>query len=620
MPDITRDIGQVNSNNYIRPGVQQPSPLSLAAQLGGIGMEADKMYATQQLEDQLDALRTQYETSNPHAVATQDATAAAPQLSATDQAQVNDVKSQLAANQAAVAQGTMSTDEFRIRGERLLRLAISKRPGLAQDFRQAAQEHLGTDVVGATVEINSRWENQMQEAMMRGAEMKMNAAMEAQKEQVKLQREHLALVGVDTGNMTNDQVMAEYPKHIDAITQKLQLDANSAIMKARAGITTDSNTINRPTAMAAWSQQVGQNMQEVYSNYNKIYSAYQAGRIAPGAMPSILTQASTDVQGRIQSLRAAMSNGDIDPQLGEKQLDGLTQLSTQLADVASGKLDNTQLKQRLDNMDLYIKNIYMDDKKVAAFHAASDLFGPQVLAPLIGPGGTLNAPAMLALGNILTNKADPAETAQNAGSITSAVIGSTLDRGGAASNPTLVPHMAKVIADTGAQFGVMDQKDMKVDQLTGPNGFLTILNAHREALAKALPDDQKDNVIGSVSMAALSLFHAMASSMYQQAPQLRGKLDWHLDPTTGDIIRPKPGVTLTTADQRVINNYNQRYQGKYIIQTIQSLGGYSAQDAVNKMYNSEPAYQQSQVQARSRPKQQLSNQNAWWLNGTWGGQ
>lgn len=605
MPDITRDIGQVQPNNYIKPGVQTPSPLGLAAELGGMAMEADRQHASNELGKQLDALHTQYETSAPGAASVQD-----DYLSPSDKAQVASVDKQLASNKAAVDQGTMTYDQYRIRGERLLRMAISKRPGLATEFRQVAEQHLGVDVVGASVDVLASWEHKTEAAMEEGARAKANAEAEALKAQVKLARAHLESVGVDTANMTDDQVMGEYPQHEQAIAEFLKQQATSTVIKTQRDTQDNSNAIRRPQATSQFVAESQKVKLDVYKAAMQLYTGYKSGQIKPGDLPAALTAAQADLSGRISTLRASMTAGDVDPDVAEKEIAGITELNNQLTALTSGKLGVDVINNRMEGIKLFVQNGMLENNQnVAVLSAASQLLGPEVFSTFVGPGGAFNKSAALALGDMITNTGDATTKAQNAGSVVSSVITTVLDRGGASSNPQAVPQMAKVLTNAGTSFVEMPQKDFKADYLTGPNGYITILNSHREALAKSVPDDAKSELLGAVSIAALTNYHALAASLYQKYPNLRGKLDFHLDTSTGDIVRPKAGASVNGVDASVLRAFNQAFAGKKVLQVFQTIGGYSPEDAKNLMYSGETEYQKQKAAAAKKPKS--AN---WWEN------
>lgn len=610
MPDITRDIGQVQPNNFIRQGVQTPSPLSLASELGGMAMEVDKQHATSQLEKELDALHTQYETSAPGAQAVQE-----DALSPSDKAQVNSVGQQLAANKQAVDQGTMTYDQYRIRGERLLRLAISKRPGLAQDFRQVAEQHLGVDVVGASVDVLASWEHKQAAALESAAERQASAEAESMKARVKLARDQLASVGVDTAMMSDDQVMGEYPKHESAVRQFLVQQAEGQIVKTQRDTQDNSNALRSPAATAAFVGEVNKAKLDVYKAGMQLYNGIVSGQVKPGDMAAAITAAQAQLSGRISSLHNAMAAGDVNPDLAEKELAGLTELGNQMTQLVGGDKDTALLKNRLDGMKMYLQSGFMEDNPtVARLSTVTQLLGPEALASLAGPGGVLQKPVALAVGDMLNNTGDPTTNARAAGAGVSGVIATVLDRGGAATNPASVPHMAQVITNAGKSFVEMPKKDFQASDLTGPNGYITVLNSHREALTKSIPADQKDDVMRSVSMAALTNYHTLAASMYATYPSLKGKLKFDLDEGTGDFAKFKAGVTATEAEKSALRSYNQAFDGKKVLQVIQSLGGYSAMDAKNFLFNQDQAYLKASKQAAASSNSKWGAN--WWLHGS----
>lgn len=608
MADITRNIGQVEPANFIKPGVQKPSPLSLAAQLGEQGLELDKQLARARLSEDLENLHTQYETSAPGAVAVQN------ELAPEDKRQVDDINNKLASNKSAVDQGVMTYDQYRLRGERLLRQAISKRPGLAQEFRQVAAQHLGVDVVGASVDVLASWEHKMEAAVASAADKAASAAADEKKRMATIAREHLALVGVDSATLTDDQVMGTYSQHQGAITEALRQQATASVLQTAATSLDNQNKLNRPRATAEFISQVTNDKLEVVKGFNMLYGAMRAGHIKPGDMAQQITMGMADISGRIDRLRMAAARGDVDPDAAEKAITSMTELGNMLSDLSKGNYTNEILKNKVEGVNLWVTQNMMDnDPNVAVMAAATKVFGPEVMNTFVQPGGSFNKTAAITLGNMLNSTGAPTENARNAGSVASSVISSVLDRGGAASNPEQVPQMAKVLTNAGAAFAGMPQKDFKAEYLTGPNGYLTVMHAHREALGKSLPADQKDDVLMSVSVAALTNYHALAASIWQKLPMLRDKLDFHLDPKTGEMVRPKAGVSLSAAEKQALLQYNQAFSGRRVIQTIQAVGDMDPESAKNFFYSGEFEYQKAKKESAKKPAAKAGG-DQWWLN------
>lgn len=591
MADITREVGDVNPNNYIKPGVQKPSPLSLAADLGSQAIDLDVALSKERLAKESEDLRTRYEIGSPASIAVQEGM----QLTEGDKAQVDAVGAELQKKQAAVAQGRMTFDRYRLEGERLLRMAIAKRPGLAQEFRGVAAQHLGVDVVGASVDI------------LADAERALEAAGKKDKggPDFKRMRDQLDSIGVVNAFMSDDQVLAAYGQNTDAVYQMLQQKAQSEVVTTQAATQEAGNKLRRPGATAAFVSEAQKNKLEIYKNFSQAFAAYKSGN--PDFMknlPQILVNGQADISGRVSSLRAAMAQGDVNPDIAEKEIAGLEELGRQMTELASGKLSADVLDNKLRGTMLFMQNSMMDNDNVATLAAATKTFSPEIMTQFVQPGGAFNKTAMLALGDTLNNTGRPLTRASNAGTVASSVLASVLDRGGGKSNPEQIPAMGQTLINAANSFVEIEPKDFRSDYLTGPNGYLTVLGFHAQSLSKTLGEDQKNELLGSVSIAALSNFHALAVAIGTKFPSFKGKLEFGLDTSTGEFVKPKAGVRLTPTEQAALRSYNKAFDGKKVLGLFQTLGGVDAETAKNLLFSGEAVYQEAKKASKSAtPKQ-----------------
>lgn len=556
MADFNRDIGEVSPTNYVNPGVQKPSPLSLAAELGSQAINLDTELAKKKLREEAESLRTAYEVGSPAAIAVQESDA--PPLSEGDQKQVNAVGKELSTIQKAVDQGRMTFDSYRVRGERLLRLAISKRPGLATEFRQVAAQYLGTDVVGASVDVLANAERAM--AKKEGKE---------DGPDFKRMRDHLDKVGVPSGLLTDEQVSVEYARNLDAVQQILRQQAENEVATTAASTQQAGQVLRRPTATATFVSEVQAAKLDVYRSFNTASAAIKTGQLTPDQLTTVINNGSAQLSGRISTLRQSMAQGDVDVAIAEKEIAGLEELGRQMTELASGKLGNDVLKNKIDGTLLYMQNAMLDNENVAVLAGATRVFGPEIMTTFVGPGGSFNKQAAIALGDTLTNTGTPITRASNAGSVASSVIASVLDRGGAKTNPQSVPAMGTTLINGGKAFVEVNPKDFRSDYLTGPNGYITVLHRQREGLAKALGLEQKQELAQSVALAASANRLALVSAFGKKFPSLVDKVVFQYNTATGDIIQPKG--TLTATEQSAIRQYNQAFAGKNVAQTIKAL-------------------------------------------------
>lgn len=601
MADITREVQDVQPTNYIRPGVQKPSPLSLAAAIGDKAIDLDVALQREKLAKNAEALRTTYETSAVGAVDVQDAV----ELSASDKKQVDTVASTLAAQEAAVSQGRMSYDEYRVRGERLLRQAISKRPGLAQEFRSVAAQHLGVDVVGASVDVLASYERQALAAQ--------NGEKDKRTEDFKRMRDQLDAVGIVNAHMTDEQVMGAYTANVQAVQEYLKHEATNQVVTTEASTQEAGQKLRRPEATAQFVNAAKKSKLDIYKMFSQSWAAFQTGN--PDfmkALPQILTKGKTEVAARVSDLRSAMASGDVDPAVAEKEISGLESLSVMMEELASGKLSADVLKNKLEGTMLFMQNGMLDNENVAVLSSATKLFGPELMTLYMQPGGAFNKEGAIALGETLNNTGSPTTRASKAGTTASSLIISVLDRGGAKSKREMLPAMANTLVNAANAFVEVPTAEFKSDWLTGPNGYLTVVNAHREALTKALDDSQKSELLGSISLAALANYYTLAQSVGKKYPSLKGKLDFNLDPKTGEFVRLKAGSSTDAKTQAALRAYNQAFAGKKVLEVFQSLAGVDAPTARNLLFSGNETYLEAKKKKEVKSATLTGGSTNWW--------
>ncbi len=601
MADITRNVQDVRPNNYVKPGVQSPSPLSLAAELGGQAINLDAQLSRERLQKDAEALRTTYETSAPGAQAVQEG------LNSHDQAQVDGLKGQLGAYDAAVQQGKMSFDEYRVRGERLLRQAISKRPGLASEFRGVAAQSLGVDVVGASVDVLASWERQQLQALASASDSDKGGP------DFKRMRDDLDAAGVPSGAYTDEQTLTAWMQNQEAIRSMKVQNAEEEVVTTAVGTMQGGQTLRRPAATAGFITEVRKNKNEVFKSFSRGYAAIKTGQVTPAQMSTILTNGAMDVSGRVSVLRTAMAAGDVDPATAEKEIAGLESLAASMTEYASGRLDASLMKTKIDGLMLFMQNYMHDQDGVTEMAAARELFGDELLTMYVGPAGSFAKTGANAVGNTLLNVGSPISRASNAGTTVANVISTTLDRGGAQSNPAMIDSMNQVLVNAGTSFIELSPKELKSDHLTGPQGYITNLWHQRDGLKKALSDQGKQELMGAVSLAGLTNYHALAIDFGSRYGGIAKKMVYEIDPVSGDFLHPKPGVTLTGPEKAAVQGYNKAFGGKKILELYQTVLGINANEARELFKSGNSQYNQAKAEVKKTQAPAASaGGGSWW--------
>jgi hypothetical protein len=280
--------------------------------------------------------------------------------------------------------------------------------------------------------------------------------------------------------------------------------------------------------------------------------------------------------------------------------------------LASGKLNADVLKNKLEGTMLFMQNGMLDNENVAVLSSATKLFGPELMTLYMQPGGAFNKEGAIALGETLNNTGSPTTRASKAGTTASSLVISVLDRGGAKSKPEMIPAMATTLVNAANSFVEVPVAEFKSDWLTGPNGYLTVVNAHRESLNKALDDGQKQELLGSIAMASMANYHTLAQSIGKKYPALKGKLDFNLDPRTGEFVRLKAGASADLKTQSALRAYNQAFNGQKVLQIFQSLAGVDAATARNLLFSADAPYRESKKQKKAQSATLTGGSTNWW--------
>jgi hypothetical protein len=148
--DIRRTVGDITPNTFVRQGIQDNSASTIIGGLAEAGLAVDAGLAKRRFTKAQDILHAQYVVGSPAADALkEDSFSDQTKLSPEDDRSLRDFQQVLDTHSGARDQGKMNFSSYQLRAERLLRIAIAKRPGLAQEFRSIAGGFVGTDVTGA---------------------------------------------------------------------------------------------------------------------------------------------------------------------------------------------------------------------------------------------------------------------------------------------------------------------------------------------------------------------------------------------------------------------------------------------------------------------------------------
>lgn len=586
MAEFTRQTPDVSPNNYVRPGVQDNSMSTLITGVGGAALELDKQLAVERMGREADALRTEYLVGSPAAIAVQESATDVPPLTAADQKEVGAVKNELSTLEAARDQGRMSYETYKVRGERLLRMAIARRPGLGAELRQTAASFLGTDVVGASVDVLASAEQKDKEG---GPDFKR-------------MRDGLEAVGIPAGAFSDEQVLLAYTNNMDSIQQVVAAEAKNSVATTAASTMEAGQKLRTPAATVAFADAAAGKRIELLKQANQAAAAIASGLASPEQISQIITGGRVTVMNAISELNALRAQGDIDPAVADREISGLEGFGKMMEELASGDLDTKALERGIKGAVAYVQHMMLDNENILKTKAIVDTFGPEITAGFIGPQGQFNKDVVIAFGDMLANTGSARSRASSAGDIASNVIGTVLDRGGAQSDPAKIPAMADTLNKAAVAFVQLPPSEYKASFFTGASGYLTVLHRQRQGLEKSMPEESKNELAGSVAAASMAHYQVMASYVQKKMPSLAPKVKFSLDPVSGDFVKPTAGQKLTATEQAFIEQVNASFGGKMILETIGSLAGVDKNQAKDIFYGSYNFYKAAQAQTKQQPR------------------
>lgn len=576
MADIRRDVGDVSPRTFIRQGVQDDSASTIAAGLAQAGIGIDVELAKDRLESELDSLRTTYEVSSPAAIAVQEG---APPLSPADQQEITRLEKELKVGQAARDQGRLKFNSYRLRGERALRIAISKRPGLAQEFRALAAQTLGTDVVGASIDVLAAGEADL----MKQAKAK----AEEQEDAIKRMRQDLdTYAGVITGGLSDEQVVEQYQFHLDGMTQAKRAKIVSETSKNLAATQEAGQTLRRPDATLNFVDASAEAKADLYAQVGRVKFALESPTVPIQDKEAILLGSRASVQQKISELNALASRGDIEPAIAEREIASLKTLGEMLDQVATGQTGAEINETAVRGITAYAQHVLMSSSDEVPYLSASvRAFGPEIMSQYYGPTGQFNKVVPLAIGKAMAGTGNPTVTAASAADAVSSTMKAVFDPGN--PDPQKVQETADLYQKLAESFVVVPDSAFRQSQFNGPSGYAAKLYLHRETLAKALAPEQAAEVATSLAAATYNAQRVMTAALFQKYPSLRGKVSVAFHPDTGKLYSPlaetaagQP-VSLSSFEEQAIAQWNQEFGGDRLITTIARIGypGKSGQEA-----------------------------------------
>lgn len=631
MAEFTRATPDIGFANYINPGVQDTSTAAAIEGLGNAAIQLDTALAKKRFAEDLENLETARLVGFKAGVASQEE--GAGPLSPDDRSAVEEVASQLGKRQAAAKQGVISDMRYRVEGERLLRMAMAKRPGLAQELRQMAATFLGTDVVGASrdalLALDEQYENE--QAAKKKAEAK---AKEDEFERVyELAKQagmgHIIAAAARGGDL-DAGLKRFYSEDVQTeLAAYMELQAKTQAIKWKDE-----------------GKQAGQRYTQDTRDADFVVSSQgQLAEFIPKIKDTIGNLLQLDPQTRIDALKQILTGASFDP--GDGQPVNFLQYIKNQRDMmtanarANGVSEQTINEQR-ESWDYIIGNIErLTDpnydagqlegalKRIVAISsinlvrdsalmrqvAAIDRVVPSAGANLLERNGVYGNQLASELGRVMARNNAPEDTVRHAGGIVSNLSRTMfIDNKAAPLPPENADQTTEALVTTLEAF--VASPDFRMDYFSKPNaGVMSAMGqqGYGAMYRQVLGDENAERLAQAAAKATYRAISVAATQLRRDHPELAGKLTATQPGKGREIITINGEVS--DAARQAVEAMNRKLGAGYIYNFFRGVGEMKDDTAVlnyiNRYGQVKPKAVPKSGTASSKPSTTGSN---WWEN------
>lgn len=547
---ITRDIGEVRPNTYTQQGVVNNAAATAIAGIGKAALDVDAAIQTQRLDEQLEGLRTQWVTQAEDFLTPQDKT------------ELGNFQREITRNKLAVEQGRgLTWDSYRIRGESMLRAAIARRPGLAQEFRSIASNTLGTDVVGATALFLAEKEREAMSAKEE-KDTRDRASMQSTLDKIGIGYRFAGLQDGEFWQAVNS------PDVLEVVQPFQENEYRKAVIQQQNDLRERGVQFSLPQTRVVAEQSLRTLMTDMLGG---ILSSREAlMNSGQPVTPEVLLQATTAVTASVQKLKQQWYATVADLPLEEANAIFERQMGPfedMIAKISTGELEGELAQNAFDAAVKGAQLILTDDPTSRQWLALTQAYGPQVMAALANSDSGLRSNLVQSMGAALSPNADPATTTEFANA--------AIDMWARAWNSN--DEASKASAGISLQNTVGAFARVPPEQYKPSNysSFIQKLAIMAPTVARnTAPEVATDTGNGLVQASARYLQEVERAIVeLPRYAALRGNVDVSLA-ADGTIIRPKSGAALSVADMREIARLNaQNNVGQNMLIAIGAFSG-----------------------------------------------
>lgn len=579
--DIRRQQGDVSPNNYSTPGVVDQSAGLMAQAIGqGVGavVEIDKELAKARFGESIETLRSQYLAGNAVAGPMQDAAEGSEneadvgtELTGTDKSSLKDFERVLGQNSAAVEQGRMTQDAMRLRGERLYRVAISKRPGLAREFRQVAGDLLGMDVVGASLDILASREKELLQAGAAGAKTQAEAEMD----RFKFLRTQFTEAGFPQAGLfagPGPEFNAYVNQNYEAYQAKVNSNETVRLSAQRVALLKDQGVVNRTANNALFADRASAVEKGFTGEVNTAIDMLRnSGKINDyQSVQTVVQTLMTKLNDSVGQLNASATSDDVDDSTRTSATKRLTdtaeRMTARLGIAGEGKyaadlVEALQAEAKyslLSNDDLRMQTTLYNlvpapvaDRLAKAQEPALILASTAAMQGVTSPQGNV-----VAAKDVLYN-----------------VMGSVWPTGRGTPDATSVAAASTAFATLPRSFYEQEAEQFNFSKWSGQQGLLPAMAAYAPQM-KGMTEEQKQRVAAEIAGSAAWGTRIALRRLFQKAPELQGTVDTTamFNPQNGTrMFVPKKGVTWTPEQQRLADSYSGMVNPVGVSKAIQAF-------------------------------------------------
>lgn len=604
MADIRRQVGDINVTRFINPGVEDNSASALLGALGQGALNIDQVVAENKLQKELEDMRTIYETSGFALTGGQPPAG----LTEQDVKEISQEKDRLGRLSRAVQQGTMSIGMYRVTAEAALRAAIARRPGLAQEFRQLASSTLGTDVVGAGIEVLAQREAQLAAKAAQKAADESKAAAEAKKTRGE---ELKALIDLNPAlrprfiGQTPEQI-SDYFDNMDDEQVRLDFAALQTTAEAEAAAKAAelaAKRVGKELEASAPQQQVLFNAQRTQ---HRAQVATLAAELNPLVADNIITEEEMplvrDILTRVQleqnkwfetvqSARAALGDRFSEAELRYAQTER-DFIQSLLSDPA--RISGNSLKTLASFTALSTANQDLPSRMMLA---AQELGGQAAVERMFANKQT--GPQLAAALRLSTTDAMGAvDVMNNSTNVLKDIVDARAALGTQAPTEIHLTMDAKALGNTLRSFVLVPTNNYSPSTFAGPYGLVSQLGAQTGMMiAKGMSDSLKAEVGNELVVASRRHLSFVQAYFTKQNPELAGKVSFVLK-DDGTFIQ---GTGLTPSERQLVSTFESKYvNGRAIIRAATTFGVQQPAQRINTASVSQPAPARSETTTAPR--------------------